>query len=225
MSAGDRDRRTFRCPRADCRHAFEDPAVVPGRLTACPACGRPMNARPVAMDRELERRERATPGAPGEPGRGRLPFAILADNVRSLWNVGSMFRTADGCGAELLVLAGVTGCPPRDAIAKTALGAERVVPWRYRADEGAALAELEAEGWTPVAIENVPGAIPIDRFDWPDRPCLVVGNEIRGISPQVLEVCGRRVAIPMRGAKATLNVAVALGIAAHRIGAILAERR
>jgi tRNA G18 (ribose-2'-O)-methylase SpoU len=184
-----------------------------------------MNARPLAMERELERREREADGGAGDPDLARLPLAILADNVRSLWNVGSMFRTADGCGAALLVLAGVTGCPPRDAIAKTALGAEHVVAWRYRADELRALRELEDEGWVPVALENAADAISLEAFDWPARPCLVVGNEVRGLSPQVLESCPHRVAIPMRGAKSTLNVAVALGVAAYRVATILAERR
>lgn len=225
MTATPDDDRTFRCPRPDCRHAFEDDDETPGRLTACPACGRPMNARPLAMERELARRERESRGGAGDPALSRLPLAILADNVRSLWNVGSMFRTADGCGAALLVLAGVTGCPPRDAIAKTALGAERAVAWRYRADELAALRELESEGFMPVAVENAPDAVPLDRFLWPARPCLVVGNEVRGLSPQVLDACRHRVAIPMRGAKETLNVAVALGVAAFQAAAILAERR
>jgi tRNA G18 (ribose-2'-O)-methylase SpoU len=225
MSDPGLDERAFRCPRPDCRHVFRDPDGVPGRLMRCPACARPMNARPLAMERELERRERQTRGGRGDPDLARLPLAILADNVRSLWNVGSMFRTADGCGAALLVLAGVTGCPPRDAIAKTALGAERAVAWRYRADELAAVRELEDDGWVPVALENAPDAVPLAAFEWPARPCLVVGNEVRGVSPQVLEACPRRVTIPMRGAKTTLNVAVALGVAAYRAAAILSERR
>ena len=124
----------------------------------------------------------------------------------------------------LLVLAGVTGCPPRDAIAKTALGAEQAVPWRYRARELGAVHELSREGWTPVAVENGPASIPISEFDWPARPCLVVGNEIRGVSPHVLAACPDRVAIPMLGTKETLNVAVAYGIAAFRAAEVLRAR-
>jgi tRNA G18 (ribose-2'-O)-methylase SpoU len=183
-----------------------------------------MNARPVSMERELRERERRTPGGQGNPSIARLPLAAFADNVRSLWNVGSMFRTADACAARLLVLAGVSGCPPRDAISKTALGAERAVAWRYRADEVAALDELRGEGWVPVALENGPGGVPLAEFDWPERPCVVAGHEVRGISPQLLDECVLRVSIPMRGAKDSLNVAVAFGIALHRASEALAAR-
>ena len=183
-----------------------------------------MNARPLAMERELAERERRTSHGTGDPDLARLPLAVLADNIRSLWNVGSMFRTADACGVSMLVLAGVTGCPPRDGIAKTALGAEAAVAWRFRADELAALRELEDDGYTPVAVENGPGGVALPDFDWPDRPCLVVGNEVRGVSPHVLDACSRRVSIPMRGCKETLNVAVAFGIVAHRAAEVLTGR-
>jgi len=224
MSAARDDGARFRCPRPDCAATFDDPGLAPGRLVTCPACSRAMNARPLAMERELAERERATPAGDGDPTLARLPLVALLDNVRSLWNVGSMFRTADGCGMERLVLAGVTGCPPRDAIAKTALGAERAVAWRYRADEIAALAEVVAEGFVPVAVENGPGGVPLDALAWPDRPCLVVGNEVRGVSPHVLDACPVRVSIPMLGAKDTLNVAVAFGIVAHRAAEHLRSR-
>jgi tRNA G18 (ribose-2'-O)-methylase SpoU len=183
-----------------------------------------MNARPLSMERELASRERTVGHGRGDPELARLPLAVLADNVRSLWNVGSMFRTADACGVSLLVLAGVTGCPPREGIAKTALGAESTVAWRFRADELAALRELESEGYAPVAVENGPAGVALPDFEWPGRPCLVVGNEVRGVSPHVLEACTGRVSIPMLGRKETLNVAVAFGIVAHRAAEVLARR-
>jgi tRNA G18 (ribose-2'-O)-methylase SpoU len=224
MTAGADDRHAYRCPRPGCGHTFHDPALAAGRVVACPGCGRAMNARPLSMDRELAERERTAASGRGDPDLVRLPLAVLADNVRSLWNVGSMFRTADACGVRMMVLAGVTGCPPRDGIAKTALGAEAAVAWRYRADELGALREIEGEGYTPVAVENGPAGSALPAFEWPERPCLVVGNEVRGLSPHVLEACPRRVSIPMLGRKETLNVAVAFGIVAHRAAEVLAGR-
>ncbi len=214
---------TYRCPRPDCRRLFTDLSAVPGRIVRCPGCNREMNARPASMDHILEERERATSGGAGA-GITRLPLAVLVDNVRSLWNVGSIFRTSDACGVGLVVLAGITGAPPRDAVAKTALGAEQAVPWRYRAEALAALSEILEEGYTPVALETGDGGLSLHGYRWPQRPCLVVGNELRGISPEVLDACNGNVSIPMRGVKDSLNVAVAFGIAVHHAAGQLAER-
>jgi len=173
-----------------------------------------MTAKPVEVDALLELRQQRT-GAGRGAALERLPLAVLVDNVRSLWNVGSIFRTADACGVAELVLAGITGCPPRPEISKTALGAEEAVTWRYRAQAREALEQLCDDGYTPVAVENGPGAVPVDDVRWPHRPCLVIGNEVAGVSPQVLEACELQVGIPMRGLKDSLNVAVAFGIAVH----------
>lgn len=214
----------YRCPRPDCGQTFRSETAEPGRLVDCATCGRPMNARPLAMERELEERERSTSGSAGLEGMARLPIVALVDNVRSLWNVGSMFRTADACGLRRVVLCGITGCPPRPEIAKTALGGDEVVAWSYRAAALAALAAVRSEGFVPVAIETGAGAEPVSSFSWPDRPCLVVGNEVRGVSPEVLDACERRVEIPMRGVKDTLNVAVAFGIATFFAAEAVARR-
>jgi tRNA G18 (ribose-2'-O)-methylase SpoU len=152
----------------------------------------------------------------------RLPLCVLVDNVRSLWNVGSIFRSADACGVRRVVLAGITGCPPRRQISKTALGADEVVAWRYRADVDEALEQIVAEGYTPVAIETTPRAVPLPHFDWPRRVCIVVGNEVAGINPPALEACTHHVCVPMLGVKKSLNVAVAFGIAAYSAARALA---
>jgi tRNA G18 (ribose-2'-O)-methylase SpoU len=214
---------SYRCPRPDCRHLFTDPAAEPGRVIRCSACSREMNARPGSMDRILKERERTSPGGAGA-GLTRLPLAVLVDNVRSLWNVGSIFRTSDACGVGLVALAGITGAPPRDAVAKTALGAEQAVAWRYRAEALTALTEIVREGYTPVALETGGGGCSLRDYCWPEQPCLVVGNEIRGISPEVLDACTLNVSIPMRGVKDSLNVAVAFGIAVHHAAGQLADR-
>jgi tRNA G18 (ribose-2'-O)-methylase SpoU len=173
-----------------------------------------MTACPVEVEAVLARRERHVAGSPGADVR-RLPLVALLDGVRSLWNVGSMFRSSDACGVERLILTGITGCPPRREIEKTALGAELAVAWDYRADALAALDEVRGAGYAPVALEDAPGAVSVAAFAWPARTCLVVGNEVAGISPRVLAACPARVRIPMYGIKGSLNVAVAFGIAAH----------
>jgi tRNA G18 (ribose-2'-O)-methylase SpoU len=206
-----------RCPSERCGALFAVGEERLGRNLFCPVCGARMTARP------RESRERRAAQRAGALV-ARLPVAALVDNVRSLWNVGSIFRSADACGLRQLVLCGITGCPPRPEIAKTALGAEEAVAWRYRADPRAALAELAAEGYTPVVIETTPAARPIEDLDWPDRPCLVIGNEVAGVCPSILGACPRHAFIPMLGVKGSLNVAVAFGIAAYHVARVVAAR-
>lgn len=179
-----------------------------------------MTARPLGVAEQLALQEERVRGEAGA-GIPRLPLAVLVDNVRSLWNVGSIFRTADACGVREIVLTGITGCPPRVQISKTALGAERAVAWRYRSEAGDALDELVAAGYTPVAVETSPRAVEIDRFDWPSRVCLVIGNEVAGVTSGILDACHHHVRISMRGVKDSLNVAVAFGIVAHHVARIL----
>jgi len=214
---------TVRCPATQCSALFELPAERLGRNVYCLECGARMTARPAAVGEQLRIAERQRAGAAGAAVE-RLPLVVLVDNVRSLWNVGSIFRTADACGVRQLYLAGITGCPPRPEIAKTALGAEESVAWSYHAASLAALAQVREQGFTPVALESSPGAVSLDRMDWPDRCCLVIGNEVAGVSPELLDACPDHVRIPMLGVKQSLNVAVAFGIAAHRAAMSLCDR-
>ena len=203
-----------RCPSPECATIFDLPSRQLGRNVRCPACGIRMTARPPEVAVRLAAQERRLSGGPGLD-LPRLPLAVLVDNVRSLWNVGSIFRTADACGVREIVLSGITGCPPRPQIAKTALGAESVIPWSYRADPREALEDLVSRGHAPVALETSEAAVSVSQIDWPEPTCLVIGNEVAGVSADVLELCSRHVCIPMRGVKDSLNVAVAFGIAAH----------
>ncbi len=209
-----------RCPATGCAVIFDLPPRLLGRSVECPSCGGRMTARPLEVAARLELQETKIHGSSGL-AIPRLPFSVLVDNVRSLWNVGSIFRTADACGVREIALCGITGCPPRVQIAKTALGAERAVGWRYRADSGRALEELVTEGYTPVAVETSERAMPLDRIEWPTPLCLVLGSETAGVSPRVLDACQLHVAIPMRGAKDSLNVAVAFGIVAQHAACAL----
>jgi len=142
----------------------------------------------------------------------RLPVAVLLDNVRSLYNVGAFFRTADAVRAEAIILAGITPTPEDPRIAKTALGAERSVAWSKAADAAAAIDGLRARGHEIAAIETSLQAV--DLFDWHPRfpACVVFGHEVEGIQPALLERCDVHVRIPTLGTKGSINVATAGGV-------------
>jgi tRNA G18 (ribose-2'-O)-methylase SpoU len=144
----------------------------------------------------------------------------LLDNIRSSFNVGAMFRTADGAGVSHLHLCGITPAPDHPKVAKTALGAEYSVPWTQYWDALEAAASLKQGGFELWALEGGPRAESIFEVteELPDKPLLlVVGNEVSGVDPGLLALCERVVSIPMQGAKQSLNVAVAFGIAVYTL--------
>lgn len=150
----------------------------------------------------------------------RLAAAVLLDNIRSLYNVGSFFRTADGAGVERLYLSGITGRPPRKEIAKTALGAEERVAWEGIDDPLALVDRLRsgpAAHYEIAAIETSPRAV--DLFDWRPRfpVCVLFGSEIDGLSAGLLERCDTHVRIPMLGLKHSLNVSTAGGVVLYEL--------
>ncbi|HEY6951520.1 MAG TPA: RNA methyltransferase, partial [Bacteroidota bacterium] len=156
--------------------------------------------------------QRLTIGAITE--KNRLPVVALIDNVRSMYNVGSIFRTSDGALIRKLVLSGFTPCPPRKEIEKTALGATKSIPWDYVPSPVEALTGLRREGYRIFCLELTNESGPYTSIQNSEFPiCLVVGNEITGISKEVVEQCDRGIQIPMFGTKQSLNVAVAYGIA------------
>lgn len=143
----------------------------------------------------------------------RHPITIVLDNIRSLYNVGSIFRTADAVRAQEVILCGYTPAPPRPEIEKTALGATESVPWCVRRSALEAVAELRHRGLRIFAVELTDESRPYDRLTPADFPAaFIFGNEIVGIQPEVLACCDAALAIPMYGAKHSLNVAVAAGI-------------
>ena len=145
-----------------------------------------------------------------------LPVAVLLDNVRSLYNVGSFFRTMDAAGAGPLLLTGITAYPKpaetKSGIRKTSLGAEETVRWQHAQDPLPLLDRLREQGHQIAAIETSDHSV--DLFDWtPNFPvCLVFGHEVDGIRPEVMERCDVHVRIPMLGRKHSLNVATAGGV-------------
>lgn len=144
-------------------------------------------------------------------------ICLLAHNIRSLWNVGSFFRTCDAFSVEKIYLTGYTGHPPRKEISKTALGAEDTVPWESAKDPFPILERLKAEGWSLVALELTADAVPLDGFSPPENVCLIVGHELTGVPEEILSRVSSVVKIPMLGQKESLNVAVAAGIALHTL--------
>ena len=145
----------------------------------------------------------------------RLPFVVVLNNIRSLYNVGSIFRTADGAGVEKVWICGITGHPPNNQISKTALGAEEHVAWEYRKDICSVLRELKAQNYQIVLLEQTQESCPYDFVDLKAPVCLVVGNEIEGVSPDTLDYCDKAIEIEMAGIKNSLNVAVAFGVIAY----------
>jgi tRNA G18 (ribose-2'-O)-methylase SpoU len=147
----------------------------------------------------------------------RMPVYALLDNIRSAWNVGSIFRTADAAGLSGLYLAGMTATPPRPDIEKTALGATRSVPWDFWTDSAAAAREIKSRGLPLIVLEQTPDARPWDTFDFPFPHCFVVGHEVQGVRPEILDLADGTVEIPMAGIKHSLNVAVSFGVLAYEI--------
>jgi tRNA G18 (ribose-2'-O)-methylase SpoU len=142
---------------------------------------------------------------------------VLAHNIRSLHNVGSIFRTSDGAGVSKIFLTGFCGVPPRKEITKTALGADEWIPWEFHKDPMPLLKKLKVEGVQIVSLEKNAESVDIGTFK-PSYPlCLIVGNEIDGVSDEMLALSDAVVHLPMRGKKESLNVSVAFGIGIYRI--------
>jgi 23S rRNA (guanosine2251-2'-O)-methyltransferase len=144
----------------------------------------------------------------------KSPVVLVLDNVRSLHNVGAVFRTADAFALERLYLCGVTGRPPHREITKTALGSTESVAWTHEATTLGAVQQLKAAGYQLVAVEQTTGSILLPQF----RPvagqplALVLGNEVFGVDDEVLALCDAAVEIPQLGTKHSLNVSVAAGV-------------
>ncbi len=180
----------------------------------CPRCKSPLLPVPTSQEvlTTLSQTRKET----------KPPFELeaLLDNIRSTFNVGAMFRTADGAGLSHLYLSGLTPLPGNPRISKTALGAEFAIPWEY-APNGLQLAQsLKADGKILWALETTSSAVSlfeIQSFPTNQPLVLIVGNEISGVDPAILELCDQTIFIPMSGYKKSLNVAVAFGIAVYHL--------
>lgn len=200
-----------RCTRPGCGLRFTCQQENPKALR-CPVC----RAETELVDQPYQRME-----VEQEAGRPRGPLLeVFLDNIRSAWNVGSMLRTADGAGVRRVHLCGVTSQPDNPKVWKTALGAERSLLWSFYPDGVAGALALKKQGLRLWALEG--GSRAKSLFEaGPDLQgdplVLVVGNEVSGVDPGILDLCDRVVCLPMQGIKGSLNVAVAFGIAVYYI--------
>lgn len=187
----------------------------------------PDDADPAARDQALRQDLRYEAGRdlPAPRGARDEGLAVVLDDLRSQWNVGAIFRTAEALGWGRVHLVGITPMPPAPGLVRVALGAERQLPWDYHARALDLLDQLEGDGYEVWLLEQTDDAVPLAQLEaaLPERLALVVGNEVGGVSPELLAACPRRVAIPLAGRKASLNAAVAFGIAAQQLAAGIAS--
>ncbi len=158
----------------------------------------------------------------------KLPLAVVLDNVRSMYNVGSVFRTADAYRVERICLCGITARPPHPEIHKTALGAEDSVEWSHSGTAQEAVARLKAEGYTVLAVEQAEGSTMLQRLECGGpgaRYAVVLGNEVKGVQQEVVDMCDGCVELPQFGTKHSLNVATAAGIVIWELFRKLTERQ
>ena len=144
----------------------------------------------------------------------KLPLVVVLDDIRSLHNIGSVFRTADAFRVECIYLCGITAVPPHPEMHKTALGAEFTVNWEYHQSAVEAVDKLKTDGYTVFAIEQVEGSIKLDRLslDKNKKYAVVMGNEVKGVQQEVVNHCDHCIEIPQYGTKHSLNVSVTTGI-------------
>ena len=150
-------------------------------------------------------------------------LCLILHNIRSVYNVGAIFRTADACGVSKIYLTGYTPTPldrfglPRKDLHKAALGAEQSVPWEQENQVAKVIKSLKLKEFKIIALEQSPRSIDYKKFQLTQNSVLVIGNEVRGVSKSLLEKCDEILEIPMRGKKESLNVSVATGILLARI--------
>lgn len=144
----------------------------------------------------------------------KLPLIVVLDHIRSLNNVGSVFRTSDAFRVEAIYLCGITAIPPNAEIHKTALGAEDSVDWEYFKDTHEAVEKLHENGYTVCAVEQAEGSVMLDKLvlDKGKKYAIVMGNEVKGVQQSVVDNCDMCIEIPQYGTKHSLNVSVTTGI-------------
>ncbi|MFI3280765.1 MAG: RNA methyltransferase [Rikenellaceae bacterium] len=144
----------------------------------------------------------------------KMPVVVVLDNIRSLQNVGSFFRTGDAFALEKIALCGITATPPNRDIHKTALGAEMSVAWSYYPSTAECIEELKSQGYTIISIEQVEGATMLDKFevDHNSKYALIFGNEVMGVDQTIVDLSDGAIEIPQAGTKHSVNVSVAGGV-------------
>lgn len=215
-----------RCPFVDCLEVYEIPDELEYKAIQCFSCARLITARSLARHLELDKQDKlheskGTHASMFDGTASKMPFVAILEEIRSLWNVGSIFRSADGAGFSHLFLVGISGCPPRKEIAKTSLGAEDHVGWSYSAHCLPIIECLRSRGYQIVALEKTANSIPLSqaiaREQLKAPLCLIVGNEVKGVYAETIAASDLVLDLPMRGFKESLNVAVAFGVASYML--------
>lgn len=149
----------------------------------------------------------------------KYPLAVLADNVRSLYNIGSLFRVGDCFRIHSIILGGITGMPPHPEISKTALGAEETVKWRHVEDPYEEAVKMQREGWKILVLEQTHGSVYLHSFvpSQSERYVLVIGNEVEGVDQRIVDIADTVIEIRQFGTKHSLNVASSASIAIYSI--------
>ena len=144
----------------------------------------------------------------------KFPVAVVLDNVRSMHNIGSIFRTSDGFAVEQICLCGITACPPHREIEKTALGATQSINWKYFETPLLALQQLRSEGYTIIAVEQAQNSIMLNEFSPAEgvKYALIFGNEVNGVSEEAMANIDACIEIPQFGTKHSFNIVVSAGI-------------
>lgn len=194
------------------------------KTTVCSTCL--VASSEMALFRQLKGDQMSRLGIDEYAASARHPVTLVLHNIRSMWNVGAMFRTSDAAGIEKIVITGYTATPPRKEIEKTALGAQDVVRWEYFEHPLDALASLKAEGKRVFALEIAENSRSYTDICPDDFPvAILVGNEVSGIGDELLGHCDGVLEIPQYGTKHSLNVAVAAGIALFECIRIIRQNR
>lgn len=189
--------------------------------TRCPAC---LGETRVTL--RIRRKPNPVPGRSFSPNTSAAPkrpereVAVLLDNIRSAWNVGSIFRSADGFGFTHAYLCGITPTPESEAVTKTSLGAENTLRWSYHKDAVKLVRGLKKKGWQVWALEEHERAVPLSTgadTQFSPSVILILGNEVTGVDPGLLGLSDSIFHIPMQGGKRSFNVATAFGIAAYQL--------
>lgn len=204
------------CSNPECRFRFPDFAIH-RRAKRCPACSAELLTPQAAFENHNS--------PPADLSNG-LEVHVLLDNLRSVLNVGSIFRTADGAGVSRLILGGITATPNHPQLAKTSLGAEHSLPWEHTPNGRLLCEKYKTLGFRILSLESTPDSTSLFHLfngkppesvnsQPPARLLFVVGNEISGVDPAILSLSDHICHIPMAGMKESLNVAVAFGIAIY----------
>lgn len=166
------------------------------------------------MNRKLKLDELKRPSIPEFQEKEKFPIVLVLENIRSLNNIGSMFRTADACGIQGLYLTGFTAKPPHRDINKTAIGATESVDWKYFENCHDAILELQDQGFSVFAIEQTENSLKLNEMSWKEyeKVAFVLGNELSGVDQKTIDLCLNSIEIPQFGTKHSFNVSVCAGL-------------